>query len=307
MKSFLSLSALMAVASATVGLIIPMYEYPYGDEALADWNALITAVDAHPAMPFYIIININSGSPYFPNPPEGLQDFAVWIDALNSRTNAKSIGYIHTESSTRDSSLIIEGVSQYLNWTTSAGRTTNATAYNVQLDGIFFDEIDTDPTKLQYNTEITEYAKSCFESRGGPVILNPGTLVQSGSESLFDIADSIVQVETCYTKSSGATDPNLYERCTPGTYTPFTPELLTTLGNETVKAKSSVIVHDFYESFNPYTQAALSSLQTGITAAVDHSVHSFYFSLLGYTGNFTMAPASIINVATYAAHAQNLR
>ncbi|EFX01640.1 spherulin 4-like cell surface [Grosmannia clavigera kw1407] len=307
MKSFLSLSALMAVASATVGLLVPMYEYPYGDDALADWNALITAVDAHPAMPFYIIININSGAPYFPNPPSGLDDFAVWIDALNSRSNAKSIGYIHTESSSRDSSVIIEGVTQYLNWTTSAGRTTNASAYNVQLDGIFFDEIDTDPTKLAYNTKITEFAKSAFEDRGGPIVLNPGTLVQAGSESLFDIADSIVQMETCYTNSSGATDPDLYERCAPDTYTPFTPDALSTLGNETVKAKSSVIVHDFYESWEPYAQAALASLQEGITAAVSHSVHSFYFSLLGYTGNFTLAPASIINVATYAAHAQNLR
>lgn len=307
MKSIFAMQAFAAVASAAVGLLVPFYEYPYGDDALADWNALITAIDAHPEMPYYVIINIDNGGPYSPNPPSGMQDFALWIDAINSRSNAKAIGYIHTSYGTRDSSVMLEAVDNYANWTTSAGRSSNASSYNIQMDGIFFDEIDTDPTMLDYNTEITTYAKSVFESRGGPIVLNPGTLVQSGSESLFDIADSIVQIETCYTNSSGATDSGYIQRCAPGTYEPFTESLLDTLGNETITAKSSVIVHDFYNTYSPYDAAALSSLQSSITAASTKGLHSFYMSLFGYTGNFTLSPASIINVATYAAQSQSMR
>lgn len=306
MKSIFCMSAFVAAASATVGLIVPMYEYPTGTPALADWNALIAAVDAHPLLPFYVIINTANGPPFSPNPPSSMPDFAPWIDDLNSRSNAKAIGYIYTTQSTRDYAAITAGIDQYANWTTSAGFTTNATAYNIRLDGIFFDEVDTVSSKLTYNTNITNYAKASFASRGGPIVLNPGGLVQPGSESLFDIADSIVQIETCYTNSTGATDPGGVVRCPAGKYTPFTPELVKTVGNAAQSAKSSVVVHDFYETWSPFVAASLATLQTDIAATVSQAVHSLYFAVYAYTANFTAGPASITEVAAYTAQLQNL-
>ncbi|CAK7197941.1 hypothetical protein SEUCBS139899_000592 [Sporothrix eucalyptigena] len=307
MKSSACLPALATVASATVGLLVPLYEYPTGTTATADWNALIAAVDAHPQLPFYVVINDGNGPPFSPNPPSSMPDWAEWIDALNKRSNAKTIGYIYTTQSTRDYATLTAAVDQYAAWTYSAGFTTNATAYDIHLDGIFFDEIDTDPTKLANNTNLTKYAKTAFASRGGPIVLNPGTAVESGSESLFDLADSILQIETCYTNSTGATDPGNILRCPTGGYKPFTPSLPASLGtNATRLGKSSIVVHDVYQTWSPFEAASLSSLETDIQSVVSAGVHSFYFTTYGYTANFTSSPASITEVAAYAAQIQNL-
>lgn len=298
--------ALATAASATVGLLVPLYEYPTGTVATADWTALIAAVDAHPLLPFYVVVNDGNGPPYSPNPPASMPDWAQWIDALNSRSNAKTIGYVYTSQSTRAYSDLTAAVDQYASWTTSAGFTTNTSRYNIRIDGIFFDEIDTVPTKLTNNTQLTNYAKSAFAARGGPIVLNPGTLVQAGSESLFDLADSILQIETCYTTTTGATDPGPIVRCPTGGYTPFTPALAATVGTAAQSAKSSIVVHDFYETWSPFVAASLSTLQADIAAVINQGVHSFYFTVYGYTTNFTASPASIAEVAAYAAQLQGL-
>ncbi|ERT00664.1 uncharacterized protein SPSK_07830 [Sporothrix schenckii 1099-18] len=294
-----------ALAGA-VGLLVPLYEYPTGTTATADWTALIAAIDAHPQLPFYVVINDANGPPYSPNPPASIPDWAQWIDALNTRSNAKTIGYIYTSRSTRAYSDLTAAVDQYASWTTSAGFTTNASRYDIHIDGIFFDEIDTVPAKLTNNTQLTTYAKTAFAGRGGPVVLNPGTLVQAGSESLFDLADSILQIETCYTNTTGATDPGGIVRCPTGGYAPFTPALATTVGDAARSAKSSIVVHDFYETWSPFAPASLSALQTDIAAVVQQGVHSFYFTVYGYTTDFTASPASITQVADYAAQLQGL-
>ncbi|KAL1897597.1 hypothetical protein Sste5346_003903 [Sporothrix stenoceras] len=306
MKSAACLPSLVGAASATVGLLVPLYEYPSGTAATTDWTALIAAVDAHPQLPFYVVINDGNGPPYSPNPPSSMPDWAQYIDALNSRANAKTIGYVYTSQSTRSYSDLTAAVDQYASWTTSAGFTTNASRYDIHIDGIFFDEIDTVPTKLTNNTQLTTYAKTKFAERGGPIVLNPGTLVQAGSESLFDLADSILQIETCYTKTEGATDPGPILRCPSGGYSPFTPALAATVGNASQSAKSSIVVHDFYETWSPFVPASLSTLQTDIAAVIKQGVHSFYFTTYGYTTNFTASPASITQVADYAAQLQGL-
>ncbi|CAK7212309.1 hypothetical protein SBRCBS47491_001419 [Sporothrix bragantina] len=297
----------VAASTTPVGLLVPLYEYPTGTTATADWQALIDAIDAHPQLPFYVIVNDGNGPPYSPNPPSSMPDWAQWIDLINARSNAKTIGYIYTSASARDYATLTSAVDQYAAWTTTAGFTNNASAYDIHIDGIFFDEIDTQPSKLSNNVALTTYAKTAFAGRGGPVVLNPGTLVQAGSESLFDLADSILQIETCYAKSSEATDPGNVLRCPAGGYTPFTTATPATLGtNATRSAKSSIVVHDFYEQWSPFEAASAASLQAGIDAVVNQGVHSFYFTTYGYTTNFTSAPASITDVAAYAAQIQNL-
>ncbi|CAK7227282.1 hypothetical protein SCUCBS95973_006487 [Sporothrix curviconia] len=301
-------SATTPAASADpVGLLVPLYEYPTGTTATADWQALIDAIDAHPQLPFYVVVNDGNGPPYAPNPPASMPDWAPWIDAVNARGNAKTIGYIYTSASARDYATLTAAVDQYAAWTTTAGFTNNASAYDIHIDGIFFDEIDTDPSLLSNNVALASYAKTAFAGRGGPVVLNPGTLVDAGSESLFDVADSILQIETCYATASAATDPGNVLRCPAGGYAPFTTATPATLGtNATRSARSSIVVHDVYEQWSPFEATSLASLQAGIDAVVAQGVHSFYFTTYGYTANFTAAPASLAEVAAYAAQIQNL-
>ncbi|KAI1383974.1 spherulin 4-like cell surface [Hypoxylon trugodes] len=300
--SILSLSALVASAAAKPGIILPLYEYPSGDVATADWNGAIAAATAHPDVDFYVIVNDNSGPPYTPNPPDAIKDFASFLGVWNALSNVKLIGYIATSYGGKSDSDVEAAVDQYTAWTTAEGWTAG-TSYDIHVDGIFFDEIDTSTSQLSHNTAITKYAKSKF---AGPVVLNPGTFVQSGSESLFDVADAIVDIEACYTHSVGRVDFNGYA-CDPSTdgYTAFTPALLDKLGtDQTQLSKSSVIVHDFYESWSPYQPASQDTLQTDIQAMVAKGIHSLYVAQLGYNANFTGAePASITTVAKLLAAA----
>ncbi len=307
MKLILPLTVSAAAVSANVGLLVPLYEYPTGDAAVADWTALTQAIEAHPDLEFYVIINDNNGAPYSTNPPDTIKDWASWLGTLNARSNVKTVGYVYTSESSRDYATVTQGVDQYAAWTTNPGWSGGATNYDVHIDGIFFDEIDTNPAKLDYNTNITKYAKAAFQSEG-PIVLNPGVSVQAGSESLYDVADAILAIETCYTTVQGATDAGSSTyRCPSGGYTPFTPASLSALpDNQTRVARSSVVVHDFYDAWNPYDAAPLSTLEADVSAIVQKQVHSFYIAQYGYLGNFTSAPASVMTVANLAAQDQGL-
>ncbi|KAK9424485.1 hypothetical protein SUNI508_13586 [Seiridium unicorne] len=305
MKSFVASAALVAVASATTGIMLPLYEYPFGDAATADWDAVVAAVAAYPQLPFYVIMNDNSGPPYSPNPPDAIKDYAPYLGSLNSYSNVKLVGYIATSYGAKSVGDVEAAVDQYAAWTTAEGWTAGV-SYDIHIDGIFFDEIDTAPSQLAHNTEISQYAKTKFATEGGPIVLNPGTIVQDGSESLFDVADVILDIEACYTHAAGRVDFNGYA-CDPSAegYTAFTPASLDQLGtNVTQLAKSSVVIHDFYDSWSPYEPASEETLQADVDAIIGKGVHSFYIAQLGYLGNFTAAPASITNVASLAAAAQ---
>ncbi|KAI1762434.1 spherulin 4-like cell surface [Hypoxylon sp. FL1150] len=301
MYSLLSFAALVAAAAANTGILLPLYEYPSGDAGIADWNAAIAAAAAHPDVPFYVIINDNNGPPYSPNPPTEITDFAPFLGAFNALSNAKLIGYIATSYGGKSDSDVETAVDQYAAWTTAAG--SNSTTYDIHIDGIFFDEINTVTSQLTHNTAITQYAKSKFT---GPVVLNPGTFVESGSESLFDVADAILDIEACYTHSTGRLDYGGYA-CdnSSSDYVAFTPALLDQIGtNLTHLNKSAVVVHDFYETWLPYQAASKCTLQTDIKAIVAKGLHSLYFAQLGYNSNFTGAePASITTVTQLLASA----
>ncbi|OAA52151.1 Spherulation-specific family 4 [Cordyceps fumosorosea ARSEF 2679] len=309
MKLSLTLSALAATVYAKTALLVPYYISPYVWKA--DWDALIDTIDKHPALDFYVIVNDGNGPPYSSTlaepgspTPKDLIDWANHLGKVNARSNAKTIGYVYTGFGGRDVALVKKGIDDYAQWKTQ--KNWDGVAQDISIHGIFFDEINTDPAQLQRNLDITKYAKSVFGGKGGPVILNPGVAVQAGSESLFDAADSILNLETCYTKDHDQAYDGKDPRCHLG-YTPFTPASLDALpSNSSRVAKSSVVIHDFYETWNPYVPASKSTFETDATAIVKKGVHSFYVAQYGYQGNFTMGPASISEVARVAAAAQGI-
>lgn len=307
MKFTLTLSALAAAAYAKTALMIPFYISPLAWQA--EWDSLISTIDQHPALDFYIILNDQGGCPWgdpnFPCNPlsPGLRDYAKNLGKLHSRSNTKIIGYVATTFGKRDVAEVKLGVDDYRQWTTMIDWDGNT--QNITMHGIFFDEIDTNPTQLQRNLEITNYAKSAF---GDNVVLNPGVAVAAGSESLFDAATAILNLETCYTKDANkaydGTPPKIVYRCPPG-YTPFTPASLNSVPSK-YASKSSVVIHDFYETWSPYKPASKATFEADATAIVKKGVHSFYISQYGYQGNFTMGPATISENARIAASVQGL-
>lgn len=308
MKYILSLAALVATAVAKTALLIPFYISPYGHPQ--DWDSLIDTIDKHPTLEFIVIINDQGGCPWGAdknnacNPTSsGIRDYAKNLGKLHARSNTKVIGYVATTFGKRDIAEVKLGVDDYSKWSTMIDWDGNS--QNISIQGIFFDEIDTAAAQLQRNLDITNYAKSAF---GDNVVLNPGVAVQAGSESLFNAATTILNLETCYTrdhdKAYDGTPPKIVYRC-PNGYTPFTPASLDSLPSNYV-AKSSVVVHDFYETWSPYVAASQSTFETDATAIVNKGVHSFYISQYGYQGNFTMGPASISENARMAASVQSL-
>jgi len=296
-----SLIVSAALASAEVGILLPLYEYPTTDSGIEDWGAVLRAMDAHPGLPFHIIINNNGGAPYEEHPPFNSKDWAKLLGEINGKPKSSLLGYISTGSSGRSIDDVKRGIDQYAAWKTHEGLENPPVQHNIQIHGIFFDEIDTDSSKLPYNKEITNYAKTAFQSRG-PVILNPGSTLQAGSESLLDIADVVVSMETCYSNSEGATDPDGKVRCPKGQFTPFSASAVDSLPNP---SKSSVMLHDFYETWSPF-YASSSKLEDTVKVIVGKGVHSFYITTFGYTANFTSGPASVSVVASLAARVQGL-
>lgn len=309
MKSSLIFSALAAAAYAKTALLVPYYISPFTWKS--DWDALIDTIDKYPALDFYVIVNNGNGPPYnssLADPgsptPRDLIDWADHLGKVNARSNAKTVGYVYTGFGGRDTGLVKKGIDDYAKWTKQ--KNWSGVDQDISIHGIFFDQIDTNPAQLERNLDITKYAKSVFAGKGGPVVLNPGVPVLPGSESLFDAADSILNLETCYTKDHDKAYDGKDPRCPLG-YPPFTPESLNSLpSNSSQIAKSSVIVHDFYETWSPYVPASKSTFETDGTAIVKKGVHSFYIAQYGYQGNFTMGPASIGEIARVAAAAQGL-
>lgn len=303
MKNLFAWSILAATAAAKVGIILPIYSYPTTSVGEADWSALVRAATANPTLDFYVIINDDNGPEPDKNKPEIPGDIGNWapqMDALNKLSNTHLIGYIYTALSSRNYAAVTQAVDQYANWKTNG-------SYDIHVDGIFFDVVEPSETNLGYNTNITNYAKKVFnETRNGTVVLNPGVLVPAASASLFDLADTIVQIETCYTNVGGAYDNNdpSKQRCVPGTYYNFTPTLLQNI-SDSQAAKSSVLVHDYYDDWYPnYRPASNETLETDVKAILEKQVHSFYITQYGWNGNFSEGPASIENVARLAAQGQ---
>ncbi|KAL0943574.1 uncharacterized protein CTRU02_201460 [Colletotrichum truncatum] len=305
MRFLLHFTTLISTASATVNILLPLYVYPINDlqkpyDGTVDWKATIAAIDAHPDLTFNVIINPNSGPP-FANEAGTKIDWAKWIGQINQRPNAVTLGYISTlgtvQPQPRSISIVTQGVDTYASWTTA--NDWDGISWNISINGIFFDEVNTDPSHLQYYTQISNYAKSAT----GTVVLNPGVAVNPASSSLYNVADAILSIETCYTADQNAPQ----DRCPRNTYTPFTPASLNSLpSNAAQRAKSAVLIHDFYDSWQPYQAASISTLQTDINAIVAKGVHSLYVTQWGYNESFTREPASVGTVSNLLALAQGL-
>lgn len=305
MKLLSSFACLLGTAAAAVDILLPLYIYPINDiqkpyDGTVDWQAAIAAIDAHPDLTFNVIINPNSGPPFAFE--DGIKiDWAQWIGQINNRPNTVTLGYISTlgtvQAQPQDIAVVKQGVDTYAAWDKTNGWDGNS--WDIHMDGIFFDEVNTAPAQLQYYTDITNYAKSAT----GVVVLNPGVAVNPASSSLYTVADAILSLETCYTADPDAPQ----DRCPRNTYTPFTPASLSTLPTDAAqRAKSAVLVHDFYDDWQPYQPAPVATLQADINAIVAQGVHSLYITQWGYNESFTREPASVKTVSNLLALAQGL-
>ena len=147
---------------------IPAYFYPsYPIAAGSNWDLVTSTLKPGEVL----LVNPSDGSGTTKN-----SAYAQMI-ATTANKGLVNMGYVYTEYGTRSLSTVKTEIDNYFNW------------YGVK--SIFLDEASTDVVKLTYYQDLYNYIKS----RGGQVMINPGTIP---AESYVTVADQIIVFEDVY-------------------------------------------------------------------------------------------------------------
>ncbi|EUC61653.1 spherulin 4, related protein [Rhizoctonia solani AG-3 Rhs1AP] len=176
---------IIARAALASGVIFPLYLYP-GDNC-ASWTNAITAPAKHPNLPFYFIVNPNSGPGNLYGQPDA--NYQACVPKLRSATNpnVKLIGYIATKYTNKAQSDVRAEVDTYAGW---------SSAY--KLDGIFYDEVLAESSARSVYSGYTSYAKSKIPNAF--VSLNPG--IKPTDNQFYTFADQILSLEKYFNEFS---------------------------------------------------------------------------------------------------------
>lgn len=159
-------------------ILIPLYVYP----APGAWDPLFAAITNYPSLNFTVVVNPASG-PGMGAGPDG--NYTREIPKLNAYGNVQTVGYVSTDYTKRNLSLVLQDIGTYSAWS------QNITAPGLGMNGIFLDE-----TPSQYDEASAEYyetIESAVRSSDGlginPLIIqNPGTLPDARFLSSCDVS-----------------------------------------------------------------------------------------------------------------------
>ncbi|TFK92842.1 hypothetical protein K466DRAFT_539020 [Polyporus arcularius HHB13444] len=198
-------AAAAAAATLSSGLLIPLYINPVGGPDCSGWAALLSTITAHPAVPFWTIINPNSG-PGDPNTQAG-PEYQQCIPQLLDKPNVVVLGYVATfEAEPSQQARVTTDIDTYNGW---------AIAYRP--DGIFFDQVSGHTADFTAYQTFTSHASSLFSF----VALNPGSAPQD--IAYYSLANLLLTAE------------NFYDQ--------FNPSQLS-LNSSTPASKQAVVLHD---------------------------------------------------------------
>lgn len=162
---------------APLCVILPLYIYPLKKA----WEPLICAAEAHPSVRFLVIVNPGNGPG-----PNSMPDasYRAVLRKLNSISNIQPIGYVHCSYGQRALKDIQSDVDIYRQWNSE-----------FRLEGIFIDEVPSDPDLVPYMASLSNHVHSTWQfslDRRGVVIYNPGVVVD---RAFFDDAEYVVTFE----------------------------------------------------------------------------------------------------------------
>ena len=180
--ALLAASLAAPLASAT-SILLPLYVYP--SVSLNSWQPVYDAAAGNPDVDFYIIVNPDSG-PGAGTYANDNSDYQLGLSKLNSYSNVRILGYVHTTYGADSPAAINANVTKYANW-------SKYTARNISVAGIFFDEVSATQSHLQYYTSLSDNAYDTIPSKDVSVVLNPGT--NFSVTAYYDICDFAVVYE----------------------------------------------------------------------------------------------------------------
>ncbi|KAL8690233.1 MAG: hypothetical protein Q9218_004271 [Villophora microphyllina] len=177
------LTALLLVVpfSFALDILLPLYLYP-SDGATA-WSDILSTIASHSAVQFIVVVNPNSGPGTSSYPTD--QNIISGISKMNSYPNVHTVGYVLTGHGSRNTTTVKADVDVYASWASYSDA-------NIAIGGIYFDEVSSETTQVNYdyyNTTAT-YARSKIP--GGQVVFNPG---YRAPEQLFEFCDTMVEFE----------------------------------------------------------------------------------------------------------------
>jgi hypothetical protein len=257
--ALLAAAALAPAAATALKLQVPLYIYPTTDA----WAPLVSAIEAHPTVPFQIIINPNSG------PGDGAypdDTYAAAIAQLRAYSNVELVGYVHVLWGERDASELTAEIDTYAGWAQYAG-----SAGSIAMDGIFFDEAPSadDDALVSYMGTLASHAREaihpsplsatpavrCRRSNSTTPVAETTTIFNLGTAPqttrYFDIGSQLVVMEWAY---ADYTDAKLSQSIPEG-------------DNSNHQASSSVILHDFSGDSSALESYFSAALALGLQAA----------------------------------------
>lgn len=225
-----------------VSILLPLYIYPQD----GSWDPLLNAAAAHSAVDFNVIVNPASGPGIESLPDENYVDA---LRSLGSYPNVNLLGYVRCGYGDRATEEIDADIAIYASWEDEFTLLGEG-GENVELQGIFVDEV---PAELEYvdlMSHITELVRDTWANdmyREATVVLNPGVVIDT---SFYEYADSVVAFEDAET-----------ERAV------FMSDGIADMDWDT-KAKTGAIVHTYSGSWN--------TLKELVTDIADLGLQSLY-------------------------------
>ncbi|CDO74616.1 hypothetical protein BN946_scf184325.g3 [Trametes cinnabarina] len=188
-----------AAATLSSGLLIPLYIDPLSTSC-TPWLPLINSIAAHPTVPFWIVINPNSGPGN--NGGQAPKTYQTCIPKLRA-SNVIVLGYVHTSygKASRKAG-VNQDVNTYGGW---------KAAYRP--DGIFFDEVSGAKKDLATYQVFVSHARPLFSNGAGFIALNPGTAPADSNyynitNLLLSAEDIYAQFKPCSLQLGSATPPS---------------------------------------------------------------------------------------------------
>lgn len=170
---------LSSVNCFAMEILVPAYFYPSSNPNQSYWDEMTTALQK---VNITAIMNPDNG----PN-KDGITnpDYArVIADFHQSPNPGQVIGYVYTQYGNRPIQDVLDDIIRYKN------------LYDI--DGIFLDEMSTDPGKLNFFNQITNYIRQDLNEPGWKIIGNPGT---SSSADYAKLVDVLITHENDYAQN----------------------------------------------------------------------------------------------------------
>ncbi|PIL36914.1 hypothetical protein GSI_00604 [Ganoderma sinense ZZ0214-1] len=178
-------AATSAAATLFSGVLIPLYINPVGGPGCSGWGSLLSTIAAHPTVPYYAVINPNSGPGGAGTQPGA--EYQQCIPILRAASDSVVVlGYVPSwEADSSKAAGVISDVNTYAGWSSS-----------YRVDGIFFDQVSGAASDFSAYTNYTSHARQTFDF----IALNPGAA--PADTDYYDLADILLTAENFYDQFS---------------------------------------------------------------------------------------------------------